>query len=93
MRIESGGRSQVREITRTASFAASTLPVAHFGLGEAARVDRLEIRWPGSGTTQIFEPVELDAFYRAVEGEEELRPIEAPRFRLGAGAAPSHRHP
>ncbi len=57
--IDAGGRWQRREVTRTASFAGSVLPVAHFGLGQVAVVDRLEIRWP-SGRSTVEHDVEVD---------------------------------
>jgi hypothetical protein len=49
--IEAGGRRQTREMTGGASIAGSVMPVVHFGLGEVALVDRLEVRWPAGGTT------------------------------------------
>jgi hypothetical protein len=57
--LHSGGSRQIREIRRNASFAASTLPIAHFGLGASAVVDRLEVRWP-SGATSVLEEVEAN---------------------------------
>jgi enediyne biosynthesis protein E4 len=50
--VEAGGRSQMREIRRDLGFAASTLPIAHFGLGAATVVDRVEVRWPSGRTTR-----------------------------------------
>jgi hypothetical protein len=57
--VTAGGRRQTRQITRTASFAASTLPVAHFGLGPSTIVDSLEVRWP-SGNRSVREQLEVD---------------------------------
>jgi hypothetical protein len=34
----------------------------HFGLGEVARIDRVEVQWP-NGKTQVFEGVSADRFY------------------------------
>jgi len=59
VRVDAGGRVHRREVTRTASFAGSVLPVAHFGLGRVASVDRLEIRWP-SGRSTVERDVEVD---------------------------------
>ncbi len=64
--LVAGGRTQVREVRRNGSFLASHEPLAHFGLGTAARVERLEIRWP-SGRTQALRDV---AANRRVEVEE-----------------------
>jgi len=38
--------SQMREIRAGGSFLASSPALAHFGLGNDARVDRIDIRWP-----------------------------------------------
>lgn len=54
--LEAGGRRQIREIRSNASYAGATLPVAHFGLLEVDRIDRLEVRWP-SGRTTVSEGV------------------------------------
>jgi len=64
--VTSGGRTQYREIRRATSYAASTLPVAHFGLGDAAQVDRLEVRWP-SGRITRMENVEADRLLTITE--------------------------
>ncbi len=50
--IEAGGRQQVREIRRTTGYAASTLPIAHFGLGASETIDRLRVRWPSGVVSQ-----------------------------------------
>jgi hypothetical protein len=34
---------------------------AHFGLGQATRADRVEVRWPGGGKTTL-ENVKADQF-------------------------------
>jgi hypothetical protein len=44
--LESGGRRQVRQVAAGSGFLSSSSPVLHFGLGDAARVERLEVRWP-----------------------------------------------
>lgn len=41
-----GQRQFVRTITRAYSFQSSHDPRAHFGLGKATRVDRIEVLWP-----------------------------------------------
>ncbi|TNF23394.1 MAG: CRTAC1 family protein [Deltaproteobacteria bacterium] len=50
-----GGRQIVRPIEST-NGAIQGEPVAYFGLGAAARVDRLEVRWP-SGLVESFDGV------------------------------------
>jgi enediyne biosynthesis protein E4 len=50
-----GGRVLRREVNPTRSYLSqSELPVS-FGLGAAARVDRVVIRWPGGGTQELTD--------------------------------------
>ena len=51
--LRSGESRQMREVTNGASFGCLPLE-QHFGLGKAARVDALEVRWP-SGLVQRVE--------------------------------------
>jgi hypothetical protein len=57
--IEAAGRRQFREIRRTYLFEGSTLPIAHFGLGAARTVERIDVRWP-SGRTSVMQQVEAN---------------------------------
>jgi tetratricopeptide (TPR) repeat protein len=50
---------------------SSNEAVVHFGLGAAASVDRIEVRWP-SGLAQTFEDVPASARYLVIEGDESL---------------------
>ena len=49
-------RTQSRQMRRETSYAGSTLPVLHFGIGSEQTVDRLEVHWP-SGQTTVLEQV------------------------------------
>lgn len=50
--VEIDGQRQSREITRTAAYAGSVPPIAHFGLGSATAVQSLEVRWPSGSVTR-----------------------------------------
>jgi hypothetical protein len=52
--LAAGGRRQVREVQSGSSYLAQHDPRAHFGLGGAARAERLEIRWP-DGSNEAVE--------------------------------------
>ncbi len=58
------------------SYLSQSSHTLHWGLGAAPRVDRLEVRWHAGGTN-IFEGVEANATYEAVEGEPTLRRLPA----------------
>lgn len=53
VRLTAGGQTQLRQIQSGGSLGAGNDLAAYFGLGNATRVDRLEITWP-SGITQLL---------------------------------------
>ena len=58
------------EVMRTASYAGSTLPLAHFGLGPTRVVQRIEVRWP-SGAKSVLTDIEADRLVRINEPKPE----------------------
>lgn len=54
VRIQAGGKTQVRSMHPAESFLCSSETIAHFGLGGASRVDDIEIIWP-DGCREIFD--------------------------------------
>jgi hypothetical protein len=60
--VTAAGRTQVRELHAGHSYASTSAPWLHFGLGAAARVNRLVVRWPGGGTSTLTN----------VEGDREV---------------------
>jgi hypothetical protein len=63
------GRKLVREMYPINSFRSQAANIVHFGLGDATKIDRLEIRWP-SGKTQVLEDVQADAHVIVDESKE-----------------------
>jgi hypothetical protein len=54
VRVTAGGRTQIAEVRAGHSYASTSDPTLHFGLGAAAKVDRIVVRWPqGAVTTQV----------------------------------------
>jgi hypothetical protein len=62
-----GGRTLVREIKAGSSYLGQGDMRAHFGTGDAARVDRLEVRWP-SGRTDAVDAVAAGQIVTITEG-------------------------
>ena len=56
------------------------------GLGGAETIDRIEISWPGGGSTQIFDFPAARRLLRIVEGRDDLETVELEGFQLGAGS-------
>ena len=73
-------RSIYRWVNSGGSFGANPLR-QHLGLGPAAVLQSLEIYWPTSDRTQVFQDVEINQFIVVTEGREEYetlpyRPVE-----------------
>ena len=60
------GRTQIREIAAGSSNKSQNMLPAHFGLGQAEKVDTLQIRWP-SGIVQILHDVPPNQLLTVVE--------------------------
>ncbi len=57
-------RHQIREIKASGGFLSFDPMVAHFGMGEHRRVDRIEIRWSTGEQTELRGPFPVGARYR-----------------------------
>ena len=75
-------RSIYRWVNSGGSFGCNPLRQT-IGTGQAESIERLEVYWPTSDTTQVFEGVACDRTVRIVEGEDELRAVPLERFKLG----------
>jgi enediyne biosynthesis protein E4 len=67
LRLTSGTRTQVREVTSGSSYLGQNDPRVHVGLGTATVVDRLEIWWP-SGRTELVQDVAANQLVVIREG-------------------------
>ena len=63
-----GGRTQMRDIKAGSSYLSQNDLRAHFGLGAALRVDRLDVRWP-SGHQETIAGVAADQIVTIQEGK------------------------
>jgi enediyne biosynthesis protein E4 len=79
--VLAGKRRQVRWRFGGGSYQSACDPRLHFGLGDAAVVDRLEVAWP-SGRLDHFGPLAADAGYRIREGSA---PTPLAGFRRRSG--------
>jgi hypothetical protein len=66
--VTNGGLRQVDEVRSGGSYVSQRDFRLHFGLGSAAKVDRLEIRWP-AGQMEAFSDVAANQLVRIREGE------------------------
>jgi enediyne biosynthesis protein E4 len=66
-----GDHQQIDEVRSGGSFYSQNDLRIHFGLGKAASIDALEIRWP-SGRLDRFTSVGVNKLIRIVEGAAKI---------------------
>jgi hypothetical protein len=67
VRVVAGDVVQTEEIRSGGSYLSQNDLRLHFGLGKAAKVDLVEIRWP-SGKVEQIKDLAADKFYSVLEG-------------------------
>lgn len=66
VRLESIAGVQVRQLWLARGYKSSSEPVAHFGMGDVTRIDRLIVTWP-SGIVQTITDLSADQCYTITE--------------------------
>jgi hypothetical protein len=69
--IEAGKRRQIAELHSGRGYQSHYAMRLHFGVDEQEKIDRLQIRWAGSGTVDVFTDLQVDRLHRIVEGSGE----------------------
>jgi enediyne biosynthesis protein E4 len=67
--IEAGGRKRIEEVVSGGSYFSQNDLTLYFGLGNAERVERIEVRWP-LGETQTWSNVAANRRVELTEGSE-----------------------
>jgi hypothetical protein len=75
--VEAGGKKQVRYFVAGGSFCSASDPKFHFGIGDAAKADRVVVSWQRGGET-VLKDVAADA---SVKAERPPSPERAPEKR------------
>ena len=57
VRVEAGGLTQIREVDGGNGYAGQSTRRVHFGLGGAAKIDRIQIKWPSGATETVTVPL------------------------------------
>jgi hypothetical protein len=70
-----------RDVNSGGSFGASPLQ-QHIGLGDASRVETMEIWWPTSQTRQVFHNVSPNQFVEVREFAKSYSKLDRPRIRV-----------
>jgi hypothetical protein len=67
VRLKAGGMTRLQFISGGNSFAGQSSSRVHFGLGEVAKIDQVEVRWP-NGEKEVFTGFAADKINKIVEG-------------------------
>jgi hypothetical protein len=67
VRVFAGGRGWVQEVRSGSSYLSSNDLRLHFGIGAAAKIDRVDIDWP-SGRKESFPSPPIDRVVSFTEG-------------------------
>jgi hypothetical protein len=69
VRLYQGGKVLTRQVQATSGYLAQSSRTLHFGLGDQAAIERVEITWP-SGQTQRLTDVAINTRHDVVEPEK-----------------------
>ncbi len=67
----------IRTVYAGSGYLSQSSKWLHFGLGDAANVERVVVRWPG-GEAETFGDVQANNRYRLVQGTGTAKPWQAP---------------
>jgi len=84
LRTPAGPRALHRTCSTGSSFGSQSLQ-QEIGLGDATAIERIVIRWPGSGTVQELAGPALDGCFRIREDATACEPVPLRKIRLGGG--------
>ena len=81
IRLSAGGITQTDQVRSGGSYLSQSDFRVHFGLGDATKIDSIEVHWP-SGASDTIKNLEPDKFYGVLEGKgvvpvEQVRPSAA----------------
>ncbi|HUB00044.1 MAG TPA: CRTAC1 family protein [Terracidiphilus sp.] len=82
--VDGGVQRQVfRTVGCVSSFGGNPLR-QHIGVGKASSINRIEIFWPASGSTQVFTNIAINRAFHVREGAEKLEPVTYRQFTFDA---------
>ena len=76
VRVTAGELAQVDEVRSGGSYISQNDLRLHFGLGTHAKVDTVEITWPG-GAKELLKDLAADRIYTVLEGQGVVAPEKA----------------
>jgi hypothetical protein len=67
--LTADGMRQREDIFSGGSFASSSDPRPHFGIGPTTKIDKIEIHWPSGLKEEVAPPSNVDRIYTIVESK------------------------
>jgi hypothetical protein len=74
--LEADGKKQARFAKGGGSYLSANDPRHVFGLGQGKKFDKVTVTWPDL-TEQTWENLDIDRYWRLVEGKKEAEPMKA----------------
>ena len=74
VKVKAGGLTQTQVVKSGASYCSQSQLRLTFGLGDAGRVDEVQILWP-SGATQVLRGLPVNRLHRITEGAAKAEPV------------------
>ncbi len=84
-------RTIIKSLRAGEGFLSQSGKWLHFGLGESSAIDRLVIRWPGSGDSEVFTDLTVDTRYRIVQGTGQAVVVESRKDNIPLVASEARR--
>lgn len=82
--VTGGGLQQLREVHSGRSYQGHCGTRLHFGVGQAPRVERLEVRWHGA-ESQTWDNLPVNCWILLIQGEKEPLVLPQARFTTRRG--------
>ncbi|TYA74763.1 FG-GAP-like repeat-containing protein [Seonamhaeicola marinus] len=60
-------RQLIREVSAGQSYLSQYSPTAHFGLGNATKIDSIVVEWPGKKTKNVHKDLDINQTYKIIE--------------------------
>ena len=83
-KTEKGSQTLHRAVGCVSSFGGSPSRM-EIGLGNAESIERLEVYWPRSKTSQVFKNVPMDCWIEVTEGKKSFKTLILKKISLGGG--------
>jgi tetratricopeptide (TPR) repeat protein/thiol-disulfide isomerase/thioredoxin len=90
---DAGTSKRIKTLHAGDGFQSQSSKWLHFGLGRAAGIERVDVRWPGSQQAESFTTIELDRRYRIVQGTGEAVAVDSAPREIKLGPSPPNLPP